>query len=473
MEVGNDLPWRQYRSIHLDFWDGLRLLPGSIWLPIVAISLLGLGVFLFNEWSVARIRVAAESVSRTLSMQNEVIALRSQLVDLESAQRGYMLTTNTRYLAPYESVLPELQVVSARLRTLATSDSAVLQHVTRLEQLRGIKIAEVSASIALTQRGDRANAMAILRTGEGRKVMDEFRAEAQALLRLLDTRVAALRDEQARSLLLSRYAFAVLALLTLVLILLVVRLFVADSVRREEHRHEEEHERRRLEVLIEDRTRELSRLTTHLQSVSEQEKADLARDLHDELGGLLTAANMDLAWLRGRSVTMDDEAREKLAELVRTVTEAMELKRRVVENLRPALLDHFGLPTALEAYFDETCKRAGLACRTSIPEESEPIPQALAIALFRVGQESLTNIIRHAKAGNVELIFEVGPAEYRLQISDDGEGMDPDHAGSSHGLSGMRHRIASLDGTFDIQSAPASGTRIDIHVPRAGVSGEA
>lgn len=461
------LPWRQYRSAHLDFWDGLRLLPGSIWLPIVAISLLGLGVFVLNEWSVDRIRIAAESVNRTLGMQNEVIALRSQLVDLESAQRGYLLTTNSRYLAPYESALPDLQVISARLRSLAANDAEVLEHVTRLEELRGTKIAEVTASVSLTQRGDRANAMAILRTGEGRKVMDQFREQAQALIELLDTRVASLRAEQARSLVMSRYAFAALALLTFALILLVVRLFVSDSLRREEQRYEEEHERRRLEVIIEDRTRELSRLTTHLQSASEQEKADLARDLHDELGGLLTAANMDLAWLQGRSVTMEQEVRDKLAELVRTVTEAMQLKRRVVENLRPALLDHFGLPTALEAYFDETCKRAGLQCRTTIPDEIDPIPQALAIALFRVGQESLTNIIRHARARNVEMSFAVEPGGYHLVIADDGIGIDPERMRSSHGLSGMRHRIVSLNGSFEIDSNPGRGTRLDVLVPFA------
>ncbi|MGE0580785.1 MAG: CHASE3 domain-containing protein [Steroidobacteraceae bacterium] len=468
MADGHGLPWRQYRNIQLDFWDGLRLLPGSIWLPIVAISLLGLGVYVVNEWSVSRIRVAAESVNRTLGMQNEVIAMRSQLVDLESAQRGYLLTTNRRYLAPYESALPDLQVISARLRMLAAGDAEILQHVTRLEELRGLKIAEVTASISLTQRGDRANALAILRTGEGRKVMDRFRSGADALIGVLDSRLASLREEQARSLVLSRYAFAALALLTLALIVLVVRLFVADSLRREGQRYEEEHERRRLEVIIEDRTRELSQLTTHLQSASEQEKADLARDLHDELGGLLTAANMDLAWLQGRSVTMEQEVRDKLGELVRTVTEAMNLKRRVVENLRPALLDHFGLPTALEAYFDETCKRAGLECRTSIPEETDPIPQALAIALFRVGQESLTNIIRHARARKVEMSFEVGAAGYHLGIGDDGIGMDPERARSSHGLSGMRHRVVSLNGSFEIQSAPGQGTRLDVLVPFAG-----
>ena len=467
MSDEHGLPWRQYRSVHLDFWDGLRLMPGSIWLPIVATSLLGVGVYVVNEWSVSRIRIAAESVNRTLGMQNEVIAMRSQLVDLESAQRGYLLTTNSRYLAPYRSVLPDLQVISARIRTLAANDPEVLEHVTKLEELRSLKIAEVTASISLTQRGDRANAMAILRTGEGRKVMDQFRAGAEALIQLLDKRLASLRDEQAKSLVLSRYAFAALALLTLALIVLVVRLFVSDTLRREEQRFEEEHERRRLEVIIEDRTRELSRLSTHLQSASEQEKADLARDLHDELGGLLTAANMDLAWLQGRSVTMEQEVRDKLGELVRTVTEAMNVKRRVVENLRPALLDHFGLPTALEAYFDETCKRAGVECRTTIPDETGPIPQSLAIALFRVGQESLTNIIRHARARHVEMTFEVGAAGYHLSVSDDGIGMDAEKVRSSHGLAGMRHRVVSLNGTFEIQSAPGTGTRLDVLVPFA------
>ena len=220
-------------------------------------------------------------------------------------------------------------------------------------------------------------------------------------------------------------------------------------------------------MIIEDRTRELSRLSTHLQSASEQEKADLARDLHDELGGLLTAANMDLAWLQGRSVTMEQEVRDKLGELVRTVTEAMNVKRRVVENLRPALLDHFGLPTALEAYFDETCKRAGIECRTTIPDETGPIPQSLAIALFRVGQESLTNIIRHARARHVEMTFEVGAAGYHLSVSDDGIGMDAEKVRSSHGLAGMRHRVVSLNGTFEIQSAPGTGTRLDVLVPFA------
>jgi len=110
---------------------------------------------------------------------------------------------------------------------------------------------------------------------------------------------------------------------------------------------------------MEDRTQELSALSNHLQALSEREKSELARKLHDELGGLLTAAKMDVSWLQAR---LEGAAiQERLGQLGSVLDEAMDLKRRVVEELRPSLLDHFGLPTALRAYVESTCAKAGLA----------------------------------------------------------------------------------------------------------------
>lgn len=445
---------------------GLRLLPGSIWLPLLAISLLGGSVFLFNEWSAARVRTATDNIARQLGMQRDLIDMRAQIVDSETAQRGYLLTRNRAYLPPFESAIENLPMLSARLYDAAKSDAATLDRLNRITQLRGRKMAELGSTITLIEQGSRDDAMVVMRTGEGRKVMDELRSLIDELIKDVQVGVERLQNEQRLNVLMSRLAFATLALLTLLLLLLVVRLFVAETVRREHLRYMEEHERRRLETIVAERTRELSALTTHLQNLSEQEKADLARDLHDELGGLLTAAKMDLAWLQGRAVTMEPEFRGKLADLTVGLTEAMNLKRRVVENLRPALLDHFGLPTALHAYFEETCKKAGLNCTTNIPEDFEHIPQDVAIALFRVGQESLTNIIRHARAKNVEMSFEMDDGTYRIHVKDDGIGMDPVKAKASHGLRGMRHRIESLRGKFDMTSSVGQGTNIDICVPR-------
>ncbi|MEO8223992.1 MAG: histidine kinase [Gammaproteobacteria bacterium] len=197
-----------------------------------------------------------------------------------------------------------------------------------------------------------------------------------------------------------------------------------------------------MHLLVDARTAELPDLSAHLQSVSEREKAELARNLHDELGGLLTAARMDLSWLQAATRALDPEFGDKLKQLNHAFAEAMDVKRRVVESLRPALLDHFGLPTALQNHFDETCKSAG--------------------------QESLTNIIRHAKARNVELSVDVVDDVIKVLVRDDGVGLNLEgrQFRSSHGITGMRHRIQALGGTFNLQSIPGRGTEVQISVPR-------
>ena len=137
-----------------------------------------------------------------------------------------------------------------------------------------------------------------------------------------------------------------------------------------------------LDRLVESRTLELSALSSHLQSLAEKEKSELARTLHDELGGLLTAAKMDLSWLQSR--VDKPEHQERLAQLGSVLDEAMGLKRRVVEELRPSLLDHFGLSTALRAYVDGACGKAQIEADIRLPDDGAAIPKEIAIALFRV-----------------------------------------------------------------------------------------
>ena len=258
-----------------------------------------------------------------------------------------------------------------------------------------------------------------------------------------------------------------LALLAVGLLIALSRLLAADAVRREGLRAASERHARELESLVEMRTRELSALSTHLQELSEKEKSELARNLHDELGGLLTAAKMDLSWLQSR--VPEPTLQERLAQLGAVLDEAMDLKRRVVEDLRPSLLDHFGLSTALRAYVDSACAKAGLRADIVVPEDGAAMPKDTAIALFRIVQEGLTNIIRHAGARCVSLRFTVDGNACRFTLSDDGQGFD---AGDpkfrwSHGITGMRQRVRALGGQFEIESTPAAGTTLRVSVPRA------
>ena len=218
--------------------------------------------------------------------------------------------------------------------------------------------------------------------------------------------------------------------------------------------------------LLQARTRELSEFSTYLLNFAEQERSELAHNLHGELGGLLTAAKMDLSWLQSRLGEPPDESR--LAQLGEVLDQAMSVKRRLVEHLRPSLLDHFGLATALRAHVEASCAQANLRFDGAV-DELGPVPKEVAIALFRLVQEGMANIVRHAGAHRVRLELGGDARKYVLRLSDDGRGFNLGDGGFrwSHGLIAMRHRIEALHGRFTLRSNPGHGTQIDVEVPRS------
>ena len=221
-----------------------------------------------------------------------------------------------------------------------------------------------------------------------------------------------------------------------------------------------------LEAQIAERTRELSSLSDFLQTHAEREKAALARELHDSLGGILTPAKMDLAWLEAR-LGSDPEYGPRLKRLGALIDQGIDLKRRVIEALRPSLLDHLGLASALQWYVDEASRNAGIECDLHIGDGVERLSPDLEIALYRLVQESVSNVVKHSKAKRIELSLERQENGLRLTVADDGVGIaDLERARRlSHGLAGMMHRVRSVGGTFEVRSATGQGTRIEVFVP--------
>jgi signal transduction histidine kinase len=216
------------------------------------------------------------------------------------------------------------------------------------------------------------------------------------------------------------------------------------------------------------RIEELSSLSTQLVRMQEIERSQLAKELHDELGGLITAAKMDMAWLQAHiGSTLDAPSKEKFASVVQMLNQAMTLKRRVVESLRPSLLDHFGLPVALRSHFDENCARAGVEYMATLPEEIMDLEPAVQLTLFRVAQEALDNLLARGQARHVELVIEPqaagGSEGYLLTVGDDGTAMDE---AQLRALSGMRHRVLGAGGRMEVQAAPGQGNRITVFVPK-------
>jgi signal transduction histidine kinase len=255
-----------------------------------------------------------------------------------------------------------------------------------------------------------------------------------------------------------------LAFLNLLLVAALTRLLLIQAARQTDAQRLAEGQARELARQVESRTRDLAALATRQQQLAEAEKARLARRLHDELGGLLTAAKMDLAWLQPRVV--QEPLQGRLARLGGLLDQAMDTKRRAVEELRPSLLDHFGLMPALTAHLQAACGEAGLACELDLPQDCT-LPPDTAITLFRIIQEGLTNTLRHAGASTVTLQLSQGEGACEFRLSDDGCGFDTASTRGSPGLMAMQHRARSLGGELTLSSAQGKGTTLTVTVPAA------
>ena len=223
-------------------------------------------------------------------------------------------------------------------------------------------------------------------------------------------------------------------------------------------------ERRRAEQEIMVSRERLRELTSHLQLVREEERSRIEREIHDELGQALAALNMDVYWLRKRLPEDNTEMRDKIAamsELIRTTIASV---RRICLELRPWLLNDFGLSAAIDWQAGEFTKRTNIPCQiTSTPTEIV-LEQDLSIAIYRIFQEALTNVIRHAKATRMDVKLDYQAGIFRMRISDNGKGITTTEKNTSFGLIGMQERVIGFGGDFHIDS-DTNGTVIDILIP--------
>src|SRR5574343_752338 len=210
----------------------------------------------------------------------------------------------------------------------------------------------------------------------------------------------------------------------------------------------------------------LRRLSAHLNTVREEERRHIARDIHDDLGAALTALQLDMNWLRQR-LAGDGALTAKLDGMLEIGSEAMSAVRRILNDLRPGILDHLGLWPALETLLQEIQRRSGLACRYLGPPAVERcrLGRDAEIALYRIVQEVLTNVLRHARATSVHLEAAGDGHDLVLRIADDGQGMRVPPQPTSFGLLGMRERTLALGGRLDIVSSPGDGTTVVLRLP--------
>lgn len=256
---------------------------------------------------------------------------------------------------------------------------------------------------------------------------------------------------------------------------------LAITLKRDSAKYEEQHaliettahmagiaiERRRAENALQQSSERLRALSAHLQTVREDEKSHFSRELHDELGSTLLALKIDTSWLSRHLPTESANLKVKAASMMSLIDNAITTTRRISSNLRPPMLDDLGLIATLEWQINEFSSRMGIPCDAELAGDSELLNSQQSIALFRISQEALTNIARHAQATQVRIQVDITPGLAVMAIHDNGKGIDPAVARrpNAHGVHGMFERVHNLGGAIQLNSQPGRGTRLSVQIP--------
>ncbi|MCX7908672.1 MAG: histidine kinase [Ignavibacteria bacterium] len=226
-------------------------------------------------------------------------------------------------------------------------------------------------------------------------------------------------------------------------------------------------EQKKVEEQLKASQEEMRNLALYFESLREEEKKKLAFEIHDELGHLLTAMKLEMSWILKKRFLREDLLHEKLLKLIEMVETTIRKVRSISSQLRPSILDHFGIVAAIEWQAKEFQKQTAIRCRINLPKQEIRLDESKSIVVFRVFQEILTNIARHANATRVDIYLDVDENNLILTVSDNGKGIKPENISSkrSLGITGMKERANSVNGKLQIQGVSNIGTTVILTIP--------
>jgi signal transduction histidine kinase len=378
---------------------------------------------------------------------------------------GYLLTGDPRYLEPYNAAVAEISQNLEGLRTSYPPESPEAATVSQLSRNVQQKLGEMDMSVRMRKQGNEEAWKFVLLTDVGKEHMDAIREQAARLTTSATEGMIDAQEQVQQSLSLARAGIALVAGAALLAFALYLRQTTRLKLAGEQQQAALQQERDLLESQVRERTASLAQLATHLQQVREEERGHLARELHDELGALLTAAKLDVARLKSKLGPQPPEVGQRLQHLTETLNSGIALKRRIIEDLRPSSLANLGLTAALEILAREFSERSGIEIATSL--EQVELDEQSQLTIYRIVQESLTNVGKYAEAQQVDISVRDYSNHVEVEIRDDGKGFDvQDAKPTTHGLAGMRHRVEAAGGRLSVTSRPGNGTRILASLPK-------
>jgi signal transduction histidine kinase len=405
------------------------------------------------------------AITRLLESEKWVVhthEVRATIGDIDSAisragraRSGYVLDRDDDFLNQFEADVLEIPPILQHLRGLTRDNPHQQDLCSRLEDVTNRRIANFRESIQLhkeaapdVQRQADLSRQAVPISSEITSIMQQMREEEQ---RLLNTR----EKTSDRLFIVTVVILAVAFVLALELFTINYRLLSAELTAREQ-----------AEQTVRQSEESLRRLTGRLLQLQDAERRKFSRELHDSLGQYLAGAKMNL------EIFADRRRDDSLTEAIQLLDQAIAETRTISHLLHPPLLDEAGLSSAAKWYLEGFAQRSGIEVKFDLPEDVGRLPKPVALALFRVLQESLTNIHRHSGSTRADATLELSPHRVILKVRDFGKGIAPEvltgvrskGTNSGVGLAGMRERIRDLGGQFEIQSC-APGLLITANIP--------
>ena len=444
-----------------------RLRGNVLAFPLAALA--ALAMLAISEASYQDATSSLDRLGERAAARSKLNDLVKALLDAETGQRGYLLTERREYLrAVRAGAEGDARRCSPGSPPTTRRTPRRRRRCSRSPKETEAKLSELATTIELHDRGVENGWRELMLSDIGREKMEHVRTLGERLLEHEAAQVAIGRRSVYETLWLNRIGVSAMAALSLLALFMYLRQTATLDRALADEAERMAGERDRLEREVAARTAQLKELAQHLQTIREDERSRLARELHDELGALLTAAKLDVARLKSRlGASASADAAERLAHLNEALNGGIALKRRIIEDLRPSSLSNLGLVAALEILLREFAARSEI----KVVDRLEPVEvsPAAQLTIYRLVQEALTNVVKYAKATEVVVTLTAPSGGGALvSVRDNGVGFDTDLPRlQRHGLLGMRYRVEAEGGTMRLSSKPGEGTLIEATLPPA------